>query len=145
MWIIPKAFSQVNCAFVNVYIIPYGNEPFVAPDLTPDYLRVHAETKIYISDERLINKLYEKIINLKKEQMYKMKRWEFDRCRVIIDFVKGNYIYYSITISDGFLFIIDEGFFNNDIIVYKENNDFMCYLKSLFPYFIETLPMINCK
>lgn len=140
------SFSQVSCEVMNVYIIPFGHEPFVMRDATPDYVRVHAKTKISITDDRIIEAVHKQIKRLDTHLVYSSQRCEFNRCKVVVDFVEGGYISSSISISNVFDYIIDDGLFNNKVAVYKGDQKFMCYLKSLFPQFIENQQnYIICK
>jgi len=130
---------------VKIYIIPFGRESVLEPDVTPDYLRVHAESQIMISDGIIIRELLEKIKKISKTTVREINICDFNRCRIAVDFIEKNTIIYSIVIASNGEFIIQHAVNGWEVKVNKEDNTFLCYLKSLFPTLVECLPFIKCK
>ena len=141
-----NSYSQIpEGALVNIYIIPFGKEPFASEDATSDYVRIHAKVKIVLSPGRLVDELYTKMESTKRQLLYTNKKCDFNRCKMVIDFVKGDDIYYSMTISYSFDFYIENNIRNREIEIYKGDLDFMCYLNKLLPYLIQTDESIICR
>lgn len=132
---------------VNVYIESFCHTPFGDENISPNGLRVNAKYKISIMDVTVINQLLGNFKLLKKNAILDTTV-NFYHCKMVIDFIKENNIVYSLALDERFNFYIDENGMGSSKIknVYIPDREFICYLKSIFPYFMEGGSIcIDCK
>jgi hypothetical protein len=133
-------YSQPACDSVCIYIIPLDSSPFIDYDATPDFVRQNCQVKLSITNFHIIEGLVEQYTLLKRKKICQKNKKDCNTCRVVIDFFYKNKRSFNVSISHMRIYFFDDIKSGEEIAIYEEDKDFMCYLRKKFATLLENNP-----